>query len=147
MIFLACKCGLVLRVSGNPDEVHMLLGPGSDLHPDRYPCPESGHCMVYSEAIPNGDLRAARVVDVTPQEAFAALHGAGLPSERDCGETAVRALLLEGKIAKVDVQQLRGTNRSVVRSLQFEDGRRLYLGSGPEGAVAYRIAGRAVEAP
>jgi hypothetical protein len=98
--------------------------------------------MQFAQSIPAGDLGGLDVHQLTPQEAFSALHGVGLPAERDCGEEVVRTLLLSQRVVKAEVRQVRNSNRAIVHSLTFEDGRRLYLGSSPEGAIAYRIAAR-----
>lgn len=142
MIVIAClKCSMALRTSGDPAEVHTLLGQGSEWYPDKYPCPRDGcpgpaeYCM----SIDSMAFSALEVHDVTPQEAFAALEGLGLPPERDCGETAVRAAL-EKKITGAGTRQIRGMSRTVIEWLEFEDGTRMYLASSAEGAVAYRLS-------
>lgn len=142
MIIIAClKCSTALRTSGDVAEVHTLIGQGCEWYPNKYPCPTDG-CpgpAEYCQAIDSSAFSALHVHDVTPQEAFAALEGLGLPPERDCGETAVR-LALEKKIVSAGTRQLHGVNRCVVEWLEFEDGTRLHLAASAEGAVAYRLS-------
>ena len=38
----------------------------------------------------------------------------------------------------MDVKLLKGSNRSIIYSIEFENGERLYLGSSPYGALVYR---------
>lgn len=144
MIIIAClRCSVGLRTSGDEAEVFTLLGPGSDWYPDKYPCPTDG-CTGHSEfvtAIEPSALAALTIYDVSPQEAFAALNGLGLPPERDCGESAVREAFTK-KIVGVGARQLRGQNRCAVDWIEFEDGTRLYLGASGDGALAYRLSKR-----
>lgn len=141
MIFLVCSCGLTLRATGEHSELDSLIGPSSDWYPNKYPCARMD-CkgpMSFVEQLASEDLPKLEVIDLTVQEVFSALHGLGLPNERDCGEAALRGM--SGKLLEaIDAAQIRGSNRSVVYSFKFADGTRLFLGGGAEGAVAYRIA-------
>jgi hypothetical protein len=142
LIIIACfKCNIALRTSGDEEEVHTLLGAGSEWYPNKYPCPRFGCTGLaeYSTGIQPTALAALELHEVTPQEAFAAFEGLGLPPERDCGETAVRGAF-EKKVTNVGVRQLRGRNRSVIDWIEFEDGTRLFLAASGDGAVAYRLA-------
>lgn len=142
MITIACMtCGTAIRTAGDEAEVYSLLGHGSEYYPDKYPCVAAGcrgHAQ-YLEAISPIAMAQLIIHDVTPQEAFAALNGLGLPPERDCGETAVRQALT-GRVVDAGVRQIRGSNRSVLEWLLFEDGTRLFLAASGEGAVVYRLA-------
>lgn len=133
-----CSCGLLLRVTGDSEEIEMLLGTNSDWAQARHPCPECHKSMVLADAVDG--IKSLRIVDVTPQEAFTAVNGLGLPSEHDCGETAVRELF-KLPVVSVAVHQIPGSNRSLVESIEFEGGQKLYLASGAQGATVYRISG------
>jgi hypothetical protein len=143
MITLAClKCQVALRLSGEFDEMDFLVGMKSDWYPDRYPCPTGGcgGTMTLTDTIASVDLEKLRVHDLNPQEAFQAMHGMGLPKERECSAELVLKTLVGHLVTSVDIQDLRGSNRSVIHSLTLENGVRLYLGSSPFGAVVYRVA-------
>jgi len=144
VIIIVCKdCGTGVRVSGEVEELSHLLGEfNKDWYPDKYPCP-TAVCTgkaEFMEGIEPAALRMLNVHDLTPHEAYAAFHGLGLPTERDCGPTAVEKALLEHRVTAVDLQLVRGSNRSVVYSLTLDDGSRLYLGSSPFGAIVYRLS-------
>jgi hypothetical protein len=143
MITLAClECRLALRTSSEShDEVNFLIGMYSEWYPDRYPCPRFG-CngkMTLTDTIASSELALLEMHDVTPQEAFQALQGMGLPAEKECHPDDVRAFFAQ-PIKAVEVSPLPGTTRSVVRSFIAADGTRLFIGSSPFGAVVYRIA-------
>lgn len=141
MIYLLCSaCKLALRVSPGetPGECESLLGPGSEWYPDNYPCFSCGRGASIMEP---GDVgQDVEVHDVSPKEAFAALHGLGLPEEKDCTAEAVRALLPGAKIQRVAVRQIRNSHRCVIDYLELEDGTRVYFGAGPPGAIIYRVS-------
>jgi hypothetical protein len=144
VIIIACQeCASAVRIVGENDELNMLLGEGNaEWYPDNYPCP-TATCKGKAElmdGIESAALRLLTIYDLNPQEAFAAFHGLGLPSERDCGPTAVKEALLNNRIKDVDVRLIRGSNRSVVHRLTLENGMILYLGSSPFGATVYRIS-------
>lgn len=142
MILIVCSsCSVGLRVSGDPVEMDSLLGQKSDWYPDKYPCYSCRRPV--AELLDAADpvaLKVVEITDLTASEAFSALHGLGLPSEQDCGPTAVKSLLETSKVVKADCQLIKGTNRSVIYSLTFDNGSTLYLGSSPYGATAYRIS-------
>lgn len=141
MITIACThCGHALRVTGDLDEVRMLVGSDSEYWPDKYLCfncnePCSG--FISPEVSPSA-LQQMVVVDVTPQEAFAALNGIGVPAERTvCEEVVVP--LFEAQGIRVRGSQVRGAARYHIDSLIFPDGTTLHIGSAPAGPVVYRI--------
>lgn len=142
MIFFVCECGLALRTVGDPEEVDCLVGTRCEMYPNNYKCPQYG-CggrMQFAESIESESLAKLDVVDLTPSEVFSAFNGLGLPKERDCGETAVRELLMGQKVTGVELRQIRGANRTVVHSIELEGGRRVHLAASPDGPVAYRIS-------
>jgi hypothetical protein len=143
VIVIACsQCSTAVRVTGEHEELRHLLGDqNEEWYPDRYPCPKTG-CSGRAEFMESIDpvaLLSLALHDLTPQEAYAAFHGLGLPEERDCGPTAVRAALLQSPIKNVDVRLIKGSNRSVLYKLELEDGTILFLGSSSFGATVYRM--------
>lgn len=144
MILIACKdCGIAVRTAGEHAELTHLLGEANeDWYPGNYPCPTSG-CKgkaSFMEGIEPAAMKMLDIHDLTPQEAFAAFNGLGLPAERDCGPEAVKNALLGNKVVAVGVSLIRGSHRSVLYSITMEDGTIVYLGSSPFGATVYRMA-------
>lgn len=141
MIYLFCeKCQMCLRVSpGSSGELESLFGGE-----DRYPCPRPG-CDSTVEVLPTVQFAAAKqldVIDVTPHEAYAAIHGLGMPGEKECSAAAVSQLLTERRVVRVDASQIRGSHRCVLNFLELDDGTRVYIGSSAYGATVYRVAPR-----
>jgi len=143
MIIVLCHhCSLTVRVMGDSDEVQHLVGERSDFWPDRYPCPRCGRHAVgnLEQDILAGELARFHVRDLTPQEALAAFHGFGLPSEQRCTKETVETLLRENPIRRVAAKNIEGAERCYVQHLELWDGTKIYFGAGPDGAVIYRIA-------
>ena len=142
MIIIACKvCGTAVCTSGEHDEVDYTIGTKCDWYPDRYPCPKLD-CKGLGEMIEQLDPASVRDMDVhdlTVQEAFAAFHGLGLPEERDCGPTAVLEAF-KVPVKSVDAKLLKGSNRTILYSIEFENGVRMFLASSAYGALIYRLA-------
>jgi hypothetical protein len=118
-----------------------LFGEKSDWYPDKFPCPWvncDGKGELLTSIQPEA-LAALSVHELTPQEAYVAFNGLGLPEEQDCGPTAVQ-VAFNKLVKKVNVALLKGTNRSIVNWIEFEDGTRLFLGATAAGAIVYRIA-------
>lgn len=80
------------------------------------------------------------IVDVSPQEAYAAVNGLGMPVEKECSAAAVSQLLVEKRVVRVSASQIRGSHRCVLDFLELEDGTRVYIGSSAYGATVYRVA-------
>jgi hypothetical protein len=142
MILIVCEeCELCLRVMGDPKEISFLLGPESDLWPDKFVCPKCEKSMrgfLELEADPRV-LNFVDLVDLNPQEAFAAMNGMGLPSEGQCSQETVSTLLREHPIRRIKAVDIPNTNRCRLDSLELWDGTQVYLAAGAEGAVVYRI--------
>lgn len=140
-MIITCTCGSGLRVSGDPEEIRLLIGEKSDWWPDKYPCFSCGEMatgMLESEA----DEKAAqliRFVNVKAQEAYAALCGMGVPEERTCCAEVIEALFKEHGI-KAKGRQPRAENLYYVDELEFKDGTRLFLAPSPRGAAIFRVA-------
>lgn len=144
MIFIVCKnCGTAIRTSGEPDQIRALFGESSDWYPDKFPCPKLGcdHNAEFVENVESMALATLSICDLSPEEAFSAFSGLGMPDEHECGPLAVQEAL-KSPIKKIDAKILKGSNRSIIYWLETEDGTRIYLGSSPYGAIVYRIAKR-----
>lgn len=143
MIYIVCKtCKRGLRVaSTTPGEVSALLGPGSEYHPDKYPCYLCGESHGVFAAFMDASAAATLdLVDVNPQEALAAMHGLGLPAEQDCSAAAVQQLLEGKKIHRVRTQTIRNSHRCVIEFIELEEGVRVYFGASTHGATIYRVS-------
>lgn len=153
MITIACpRCNHALRVVGDIAETDTLVGTRSSFHPNGYVCfncEGPAACVLSAEVSVLAD-RMLTVHEVTPQEAFAALNGMGIPSESTCCSEVVEAMF-EKQGIKVKGRQLPSTNRYVIDALVFPDGSTMHLGASVVGALAFRITKkhsylRAVEA-
>lgn len=141
MIIVCSACGMGLRVQGDPEEILYLLGEKSDFWPDKYPCPTcAAKCKAFLECeIDTPALALMTMIDLTPQEAYAALFGLGLPEERSCCAEVVEALFKEhGIVAKG--RQHHGVLRYYLDELTLKDGTRFFLAPSPYGAVIYRVS-------
>lgn len=135
MITIVCmSCGTAIRITGEHNEMESLFGGEKT-----FPCPTCGEDSEEVDSIEQAAFRSLDLHDLTPQEAFAAFNGLGLPKERDCGSTAVSALLIEKRIVAVEGEMIKGTNRTVIRHIEFQDGTKMYLGASAYGAMVYRI--------
>lgn len=142
MIYIVCaRCRFALRVSPGLDgEAESLLGELCEWYPDKYPCPLCEQWSTIAPTLEPETVRELDVVDVSPAEAFAALCGAGLPEEQDCGATAVEQLFGSKRVKRVATRRIRSSTRCVVEYIEFEDGSRAYFASSSHGAVVYRIS-------
>lgn len=140
MIYLSCdKCSVCLRISPGVDgEAESLFSEFSDiLHINCWKC---GGNLKLLHSVPADAAKTLDTVDVTPQEAYAAMYGLGLPTERDCTAAAVVQLLTGKCVARVSTSQIRGSHRCVINFIELEDGTRLFMGSSAYGATIYRVA-------
>jgi hypothetical protein len=142
MITIACRhCTNALAVTGDADEVASLVGHLSDFHPDKYKCfscEKDADCVLTAE-VSAAAMRNLTIFEVTPQEAFAALMGMGIPQEMTCCAEVVEAAF-EKQGLKAKGYQVPKTNRYVLHALTFPDGSTMHFGSSFQGAVAYRIS-------
>lgn len=142
MILILClPCAFAMRVNGDPEEILPLVGPRSEYWPNKFTCPR---CEKPAEGqleahVGGPALSRMEVVDLTAQEAIAAMHGLGLPVERACTIEEVQELLSEKKFKVARGTNIRGTTRCILDHLVLEDGTRIYLGASAEGATVYRI--------
>lgn len=136
MNFLVCECGLALRVDDSPEAIGSVF-----THGEQYACPRP-RCtqrMVFTHALESAALPSLRIHDVNAREAFAAVNGLGLPCDKECGQAAL-AQVFQQKVVKVNSSRIHNSTRTVIHSLEFEDGTIAYFGAAPEGALVYRIA-------
>ena len=140
MILIVCgECRCALRVTGDLEEAHFLVGQKSDLWPGKFECfrcagPATGVMELEFESKIPMDL-----VEVSPQEALMAATGFGLPSERMCDKLTLNELLQAQPVRRVAGKDIVGSSRIVVDFIELTDGSRVYLGSSNEGAVVYKI--------
>lgn len=134
------KANLALRVIGPEREVQLMVGEDSEYWPDKYPeHSEYGEAHGVLETLTTREaMHLLQIVDVTPQEAIAAIHGLGLPSEQGCDAEKLHELF-EAHDIKVTLRPIRGAQRAVLDCLEFPNGKKLYLGACAKGAVAYRL--------
>lgn len=142
MICIVCNggCGHALRVNGEVQDVDLLVGKRSDFWPNKYTCfhcdaPATG--FLTPEVSPEV-LAMLVVVDVTAEEAFAALNGMGVPDERTCCAEVVIPYFEEQGL-KVKGRQPRGVSRFILEEIEFPDGTKMFLAPSPQGATIYRI--------
>jgi hypothetical protein len=142
MILVTCeKCSLCIRIMGSAQEIDYLVGEHSDFWPDKFPCPqcEKPALGIFELEMNPNALGLFRVVDLNPQEAFAAFNGFGLPHELFCSAASLNSLLREQPIKRVAARDIPGTTRCRVDFFELWDGTLVYFGAGGEGAVVYRI--------
>lgn len=141
MITVACtKCPCAIRVIGDATEISTLVGAQSSFHPDAYVCYSCGEkaaCVLSPEVSALAE-RNMCVHELTPQEAFAALNGMGVPEEATCCAEVLVPMFASVGI-KVTGRQMPNTTRYAVDSLTFPDGRTVHLAASVVGALAYRI--------
>lgn len=141
MISIVCKvCSTALRVNGELNEVETLVGQTSEYWPNRYPC---FRCNAFAEGFLTPEVShtvwsVVEVFDVTAQEAFAALHGMGIPAERNCCSDVILPLL-QAVGVKARGRDVRGQQRFILNELELPDGTKLHLAPSPEGPLVYRI--------
>ncbi len=140
MILIVClHCKTALRVIGDVAQGHELVGPGSTFWPDKFTC---FRCEKPARGLLEAEVSIKtplEVKDVSPEEAFAALHGLGLPEERDVDRLIVSELMRTHPVRRVACKDIPGVSRVVVDHIELWDGTRLHFGSSNEGAVIYRI--------
>lgn len=144
MVVLCPTCHLVVRVLGEPAQVHPLVGTGSEFWPNKYDCPRCGQRAEgrLEREVPGALLGQAEVRDLTPEEAYAAFLGVGMPEEQACSLADVQALLVQVPICRVVGHDVPGQARTVLDRLELTDGTQVYFGASGDGAVIYRIRRR-----
>ena len=143
MIFLACPvCRKAVRVHGDMEEISTLLGERSEFWPDKYKCFSCNCSVIYclTPEVSPAALATMDVHDLTPQEAYAALNGFGVPEERTCCPEVILPLFQSLGIAVKGCRINTGTFR--VEELTFPDGTTLFLAPAAVGAVVYRVRKR-----
>lgn len=137
MITAVCgACELGIRTLGDAREEAAFY---ADAEAGDLKCPKCRAVVQIFESISGTASGILDIRDLSVQEAYAAFNGLGLPEERECSPTAVR-MALRSPVKAVNVKLLRGSNRSLIESLELESGDVLHFGSSPFGAVVYRIS-------
>lgn len=141
MIVVVCaNCRTAVRIQGGEEEeMENLVGQRSEWYPDKFPCPSCDAKATVHTAVDAEVMNVLDIHDLTPAEAFVAFNGMGLPEEQECGPTAVNKAFSQ-PVKKINAKLIKGSNRSVLESIEFEDGTRLFLASSPYGATVYRIS-------
>jgi hypothetical protein len=139
-IYPCMSCGLALRCLDSDDEADMLIGTRSEYWGKPYECIRCGSSRApwLEHEAPPLLLKALQVRDLTAQELFAAIEGLGLPEEAECTAESVHDAVNSG-VCSVDVYDVPNTGRSIINSITCLDGRTLFLGAAPGGAVVYRV--------
>lgn len=141
MIVFCSSCYAAVRVLDSDDRAEMLVGRRSDFFP-HYPCLQctDKKNALYEESEFAQDLYAKlRIRDLSSEEYFRALMGLGTPDEMVCAAEVVRDLLLSQRIKGVHGQDVVGTGRFQIQSLELADGTSLHLGASAHGAIVFRI--------
>lgn len=128
----SCKAGL--RVTGDEEEVSSFFDSR-----DVAPCFACGKACQVAKFVDSTILDGMNVHTVSVMEAHLAFERMGLPAERECAAEIVEKVLTEQRIVGVKAATVPNTGRSVIESLELEDGTVLYLGSSVHGALVYRI--------
>jgi hypothetical protein len=126
---------------GKPPRIDSMVGKNSEFWPDKYVCPKCGSQALATGIgeTPSELLVGKDVLELEPEELFAALHGLGLPEDRNATAETVIPLLTEKRVVKVKGSNIPNTKRFHLDWLELEDGTRLYLAAGGYGAVIYRV--------
>lgn len=143
MMTLCATCGTVVRVIGDAVEIDHLVGERSSFWPEGYVCPR---CDGVAVAVPAGKQSSEMFLgrpgeslfELTPVEAFALFSGLGLPAERKCSVQEIEQTMLEG-VVRWGLETDPRNARTYLKWLETQQGTRLYLGAGPNGAVVFRI--------
>jgi hypothetical protein len=133
-------CGLVIEINGDPQRVKDLLG--REIWGEMLPCPrcELGQAIRDIE-LPDEQIPEAQI-ELTPEEYFRALHGFGFPDEINCPPEVIRGLLLTNQVVGVGVS-LAPKQRTVLNSIELENGLTLHLGISTQGPVVFKITRKA----
>jgi hypothetical protein len=137
-------CGEIYRVvqasTSCASDVALLVGESSEFWPNKYVCPRCGAQAtgMQEEELPRS-MQTCTIIDLSPEELYAALHGLGLPSEQATTFLAVCELLSCACIVRVVGADVTGTGRCSIDYIQLDTGVKVYFGASREGAVIYRI--------
>jgi hypothetical protein len=137
-MFIICeKCRFGLQVLGGSEDIDHLVGEGSP-HWGRHQCPLCGGLCKAAPFADAAVTAAKHMRSLTPMEAHLLFEGMGFPEERDCVADIVKEELKK-PIKRVKAFTVPNTNRSVLESLELEDGTTVFLSGCAEGALVYRI--------
>lgn len=138
MFILCDSCPFGIRVDGDELDVEGLVGDSSP-HAQGL-CPD---CAVGSlkrgKFADNAALSGRAIRTLSPMEAHLLLEGMGYPEERDCVVEIFTQELTSKRIRKIDAYTAPGTTRTVLNTLELEDGTTIFFSGSAVGALAYRI--------
>jgi hypothetical protein len=142
MYFICDDLHFALRVVGDPEEIESLLGEGSPQKNAVCPeCPSTRRKVLQKGVFMDSELltKVAPVLrELSPIEAHLALEGLGFPEERQCAAEIVRQVM-RMPVKSVQARDIRGTSRTVIDSITYEDGTTLFMSGSGWGALVYRI--------
>jgi len=144
---LACDaCLTVIRVFGDAEVIDNLI-IGHSKWTAGWPC-VSDNCHEFMRRVTDteevsgvfaaADSTLLHVNELSPEDAFSALCGLGLPEEIGTQPEVIRALLLSNKVRDIQNWQA-ASGRTVLDWLELENGVRIHLASSPAGPVVYKI--------
>ena len=139
LVFPCFQCGHAIRVIEVGTDTEHMIGAKSEKWPDKFQCPI---CDGSVTAVLEMDLtpfmqRSFQIHDLEPLEAYLAFDGMGMPEEASSNPGSVEEALKSG-VVKVRCEPALGTTRTVITSIECSNGKTLYLGASPLGAVVYR---------
>ncbi len=143
IVYLCAGCKFAARVLGSSTESVELVGPTSQFWSQQNLCPacENNNLLAAHEHMLSGELlHSLRFTELEATECFAMLCGDGLPEEWSANATAVQEVFTSSRVKTVTATTVKGTTRSIIERIIFEDGTRMYLAASPHGAIVYRIA-------
>lgn len=134
----SCTFGVVVE---DTDECFTLFSAKRNPERDNiYRCPQCRGILQWETP------EASMASTMSVLQAHIALSNLGMPGETECSASRVREVLQSGKILSVDVVNIPGTTRSLLRSITMEDGTQVFLEAGGHGVTVYRIRkGRSVK--
>lgn len=144
-VFVCSSCFYALRVLNGEHDGGNLVGPLSDVWGKFHECPACSANKMFGHpesALAPELVAKIRIRDLEPTECFTALMGGGLPEEQMANASTVKTALLGSAVRDITVRNLPGTTRCILDRIVLEDGTRIYLGAGPQGATVYRVAKR-----
>lgn len=101
-------------------------------------CPDCGSDCASGTFADGSVISAKRVRSLTSYELYLLTEGMGFPEERDCvAELVVEEL--SKPIKRIVASTVPGTTRTVIDTIQLEDGTTLFFSGSAHGAIVYRI--------
>lgn len=140
LYLLVCQqCMTAIRVVGDMTEADYVLTPFVTSHSMCWTdtCPGPAQVVHQLPAELSAQLETR---ELSVGETWVALNGFGMPEEQECSPAAVKAAFTESPVRNVAVHPVRGSHRSQIEFIELENGTKIHFGSGPVGALVYRIS-------